>query len=70
MQEQSKFLTSKGLQAVYIGEDYADITTKINKGQYNYIFGSPESLLGKHWKLFTNPIYKERLGAVFKAIAY
>ena len=43
MQEQTKFLTSNGLKAVYIGEEETDVTA-VNQGQYNYVFGRPRPM--------------------------
>ena len=64
MEEQETFLLLKGLKAVYIGGDNVDLEA-LSRGEYNYVFASPESILAQQRKLFTNPVYKAKIGAVF-----
>ena len=66
MKEQVAFLISKGLKAVYVGDEVEEVDLAgLNRGDYNYVFGSPESMMSKYRKLFTNPSFKSLLGAVF-----
>ena len=64
MREQVKFLTEKGLKAVYISEENCDLGG-LQAGNYNYVYGSPEVLMVKQRKLFTSNIYRKKLCAVF-----
>ena len=66
IKEQVAFLKEKGMKATHVGDEECDLEG-LKNGNYNYVFGSPESSLSaKHRKqIFTNPIYKSRLGAIF-----
>ena len=45
MREQCEYLTNLGLEATYIGKDESE-QSRILAGDYEYVFTSPESLLG------------------------
>ena len=56
MKDQVNFLTSKGLKAVFIGQEQHDEAVKtagVEQGKYKVVYGSPETfLVNKLWSCF------------------
>ena len=65
MEEQTQFLISKGLKAIYLGASDADLDG-LKKGKYNYIFVSPETIMSAEVrKMFTSDLFRQHLAYVF-----
>ena len=64
MKDQVNYLESKGLTATYIGEGQDEAIKKdIKKGEYQIVYGSPETFLATScWrKMLSSQVYRENL---------
>lgn len=66
MEDQVKYLRSLGLSAVNISSDSEVDRSKIEKGEYSIVYGSPEAwLLNERWRcMLGNDVYSSKLCAV------
>ena len=68
MQDQVAYLTSLGVRAAFVGDEQSDETVKkkIEKGEYQIVFGSPESFLGcSRWRsMLSSVTYREKLSLI------
>ena len=62
MEDQTRLLTSKGIRAAYVGKDERTDQAIID-GEYNVVFGSPESLVSNpSWRsVLQTQLYRQRL---------
>ena len=66
MKDQVASLTAKRVRACYIGGEVTDsIVEEVNKGQYQIVFSSPETILrNEMWReMLNNSTYREHLVA-------
>ena len=66
MDDQVKILTDLGLSAISISSQEELDVTKIEKGEYSIVFGSPEAwLMNDRWRrMLDNHVYSNKLCAV------
>lgn len=66
MDDQVKYLQSLGLSAVNISSDSEADRSKIEKGEYSIVYGSPEAwLMNERWRcMLSNDVYSSKLCAV------
>ena len=66
MDDQVKHLQSLGLSAVNISSDSEPDRSKIEKGEYSVVYGSPEAwLMNERWRcMLSNDVYSRKLCAI------
>ena len=65
MKDQVASLEKKGLNAIAVVVDGTDDNTSVVKGDFQYIFTTPEILLrSKNWNVFQSPTFLEKLVGV------
>ena len=63
MDDQVKYLQSLGLSAVNISSESEVHHSKIEKGEYSIVYGSPEAgLMNERWRcMLSNKVYSSKL---------
>jgi ATP-dependent DNA helicase RecQ len=59
MEDNVTRLTSRGLKAAYVGDP--DVAEGVRNGNYNFIFGSPESFTGQFQDIFLSAKVAEQI---------